>query len=116
MNSGRPKSELIEPDGDGMLLAEPSRRLSGARKTARRGRPQRSDPPLEVSSTGIRSETGFIDRTLQLWRPRSSRKLNHEDAHEIAANMTGFFKILAEWLERDKCKSKVSRNESRKPH
>jgi hypothetical protein len=52
-------------------------------------------------------DTGFIDRTLQLWRSRSARKLNPDDAHQIAANMTGFFKILAEWQRKEKGGSKV---------
>jgi hypothetical protein len=44
---------------------------------------------------------------MRLWRSRSARKLNPDDAHQIAANMTGFFKILAEWQKKDKGGSKV---------
>jgi hypothetical protein len=39
----------------------------------------------------------FIDDTLELWRSRTSRVLSREDAREIVENVTGFFKILAEW-------------------
>jgi hypothetical protein len=38
-----------------------------------------------------------INRTLGVWRPRSPRSLTEEDARQIAANMTGFFSVLAEW-------------------
>ena len=37
------------------------------------------------------------DRTLEVWSPRSTRPLTEEDAREIAANMTGFFRVLLEW-------------------
>jgi hypothetical protein len=39
----------------------------------------------------------LIDRTLTVWRPRLGRDLSPEDAREIAENVTGFFKLLAEW-------------------
>jgi hypothetical protein len=41
--------------------------------------------------------TRFIERTLDLWRPRSSSVLSTEDAREIAENVAGFFQILMEW-------------------
>ena len=39
----------------------------------------------------------LIDRTIALWRPRLGRDLSREDARQIAENVTGFFKVLAEW-------------------
>ena len=36
-------------------------------------------------------------RTLALWQPRSSRRLTDEDARQIEDNLTGFFKLLAQW-------------------
>jgi hypothetical protein len=39
----------------------------------------------------------FNQRTLDLWRPRTPRKLTAEDAREMAANVSGFFRLLAEW-------------------
>jgi hypothetical protein len=39
----------------------------------------------------------LIDRTIALWQPRLRRKLNREDARQIAENVTGFFSILHEW-------------------
>ena len=39
----------------------------------------------------------LIDRTREVWKPRLRRDLSREDARQIAANVTGFFSILAEW-------------------
>lgn len=39
----------------------------------------------------------LINRTRQVWQPRLGRELSHEDARQIAANITGFFSVLAEW-------------------
>ena len=41
--------------------------------------------------------TKLIERTLELWQPRSSKALSEEDARQIAENVTGFFRILMEW-------------------
>jgi hypothetical protein len=38
-----------------------------------------------------------IARTRQIWQPRIGRDLTDEDARQIAANVTGFFAVLAEW-------------------
>lgn len=39
----------------------------------------------------------FIDRTLEVWQPRTSKVLTGEDARQIAENVTEFFQILTEW-------------------
>jgi hypothetical protein len=39
----------------------------------------------------------FNHRTLDLWQPRTPRRLTEEDAREMAANVSGFFRLLAEW-------------------
>lgn len=39
----------------------------------------------------------LTDHTIATWQPRQRRRLNNEDAREIAENITGFFSILAEW-------------------
>ena len=44
----------------------------------------------------------LIERTRQLWTPHLGRDLNHEDARQVAENVTGFFTILAEWLRAEK--------------
>jgi hypothetical protein len=38
-----------------------------------------------------------IDRTLEVWRPRVRPSLTADDARQFAANVTGFFTVLAEW-------------------
>ena len=38
-----------------------------------------------------------IRRTRQVWQPRLGRDLSSEDARRIAANVAGFFSVLAEW-------------------
>jgi hypothetical protein len=39
----------------------------------------------------------LIERTRQVWQPRLRRDLSREDARQIAANVMGFFSVLAEW-------------------
>jgi hypothetical protein len=39
----------------------------------------------------------LVARTHKVWRPRLGRELSREDARQIAANVTGFFSVLAEW-------------------
>jgi hypothetical protein len=39
----------------------------------------------------------LLDRTLEVWQPRTSRKLTREDARQINENVNGFFRILLEW-------------------
>lgn len=59
----------------------------------------------------------FIDRTLEVWQPLTSRPLNNEDARQIAENVSGFFRILLEWdeIERQILSSPVTTQESQ-PH
>lgn len=39
----------------------------------------------------------LIGRTREVWQPRLGRDLSRDEAKQIAANVTGFFSILAEW-------------------
>jgi hypothetical protein len=39
----------------------------------------------------------LIGRTCEVWQPRLGRDLSRAEAKQIAANVTGFFSILAEW-------------------
>ena len=39
----------------------------------------------------------LIDRTRHVWQSRIGRDITDEDARQIAANVTGFFSVLAEW-------------------
>lgn len=40
---------------------------------------------------------GLIRGTREVWQRRLGRDLSREDARRIAANVTGFFSVLAEW-------------------
>ena len=48
------------------------------------------------------SNDNLIDRTLAVWKPRLARDLSREDARDIAANVIGFFTILAEWSQAER--------------
>ena len=65
---------------------------------AKSNHPRHRMPPDLVDKGG----GDFIDRTLQVWQRCSPRELTREDARQIASNVTGFFKILAEWDARAK--------------
>jgi len=39
----------------------------------------------------------LIERTLEVWQPRADRRLDAEDAREIAENICGFFNVLVTW-------------------
>jgi hypothetical protein len=45
----------------------------------------------------------LIERTRQLWRSRLGREVSCEDARQIAKNVTGFFAVLAEWSNAERC-------------
>ena len=40
-----------------------------------------------------------IERTRTIWQPRVGGDLTDEDARQIAANVTGFFTLLAQWSQ-----------------
>jgi hypothetical protein len=39
----------------------------------------------------------FLEQTRRFWQKQTDRPLSVEDARQIAANVTGVFRILAEW-------------------
>src|SRR4051812_35396734 len=39
----------------------------------------------------------LINRTHEVWQPRTRRNLTDEDARQISENVIGFFATLAEW-------------------
>lgn len=39
----------------------------------------------------------LIGRTREVWQPRLGRDVSRDEAKQIAASMTGFFAVLAEW-------------------
>jgi hypothetical protein len=44
-------------------------------------------------------DTQLIDRTIDMWQPKSRRQLSREDARQIVENVTGFFHTLGEWAK-----------------
>jgi len=44
----------------------------------------------------------LVGQTQKVWQPRLGRELSREDARQIAANITGFFSVLAEWWRTEK--------------
>ena len=49
----------------------------------------------------IAEHADAIDRTCDVWQPRVGRDLSRDEAKQIAANVTGFFAVLAEWSRAD---------------
>jgi hypothetical protein len=43
----------------------------------------------------------LLDDTLVLWQHRTTRSLSHEDARQIAENVSGFFQTLLAWQAAD---------------
>ena len=42
-----------------------------------------------------------IERTREIWQPRVGHDLSRDEAKQIAASVTGFFAVLAEWSRAD---------------
>jgi hypothetical protein len=43
----------------------------------------------------------LIARTREVWQPRLGRDVIRDEAKQIAASLTGFFAVLAEWSRAD---------------
>jgi len=52
---------------------------------------------LTSESLMRQSQQQLIERTLEVWQPRTPRTLTTEDARQIAENVVGFFGVLLEW-------------------
>lgn len=50
-----------------------------------------------VTNSQRGADNQLLDRTIDVWQPRSKRLITSEDARQIVANCTGFFQILSEW-------------------
>lgn len=65
----------------------------------------RRDPSRHVeanpSSHTRAVDDALLERTVRLFEARSSRSLSKEDARQIVENVSGFFRILAEWRKFD---------------
>ena len=57
-------------------------------------------PEARVGSLAVpMADHNITKRTLDLWQPRTSRMLSAEDAREMTVNVSGFFRLLAEWAQ-----------------
>jgi hypothetical protein len=54
---------------------------------------------MKTENNDLRRE--LADRTQEIWQPRIGRDLSRDEAKQIAAGVTGFFLILAEWSRAD---------------
>ena len=84
---GTPKMHMIERSRVIGWMPKPETRGTDSGKLTVRS----SVKPLDPANDNL------IDRTIALWRSRLGRDLSREDARQIAENVTGFFKVLAEW-------------------
>lgn len=83
---------------------------ANSRHVALADAPPKGGPELERTVPGrAKQETNrdFLDRTLQFWQPRSPQELTLEDARQIVDNISGFFRILAEWAAAAERKTKA---------
>ncbi len=44
----------------------------------------------------------LLDHTIAVFQPRTTRTLDREDAREIVENLTGFFRVLRDWEQKQK--------------
>ena len=51
------------------------------------------------------ADPDFIELTIQVWQPRSQKKLTEEDATVIIRNMTSFLQLLLEWERTENSRS-----------
>ncbi len=54
------------------------------------------------------SSKQFFESTRQFWQARAQKPLSDEDAREIIENITGFFRVLNEWKEKENDRTKSS--------
>ena len=47
------------------------------------------------------SQKGAVEQTLAFWQPRSSKRLNIEDARQAIENIAGFFSQVEVWDRQD---------------
>lgn len=60
--------------------------------------PRRPQKRVNSDEQGVSGrDVDQVRTALRLWQPRASRPLSEEDAREIAENLLGFFRVLAEW-------------------
>ena len=56
----------------------------------------------EIEKPDLTKQQQFIQETREFWEKRTGQPVTDEDAREIIANITGFFKVIAKWDSRVK--------------
>ena len=56
-----------------------------------------------------KTEDNLIDRTIEVWQPRTAHRLSDEDARAILENVKGFFTLLLEWETSEQQKRAAAR-------
>lgn len=74
--------------------------MKAPRHDLRRGGEHPADPRLFSRKRAI--DDALLDRTVELFQTRTGRTLSKEDARQIVENLSGFFRILAEWDKADR--------------
>ena len=65
--------------------------------------PRRPRKRVDCDEQGVSGrDADQVRAALRLWQPRASRPLSGEDAREIAENLLGFFRVLAEWDSKER--------------
>ena len=59
-----------------------------------------------IDDTAPTDKQQFLKETREFWEKRTGQPVTDEDAREIIANITGFFKVIAKWDSRAKEKKK----------
>jgi hypothetical protein len=86
-----------------MVLEGSTMSSSLKHRKLRNGRASTADsrvtPRKHVSASIVPhgADSDFIDQTVAIWQPQTTRQLNREDGREIIENMIGFFRVLQEW-------------------
>jgi hypothetical protein len=50
----------------------------------------------------MKNQSDIIRQTIVFWSERTGQEFSQEDARQMAANVSGFFNVLAEWERRAK--------------
>lgn len=55
----------------------------------------------------VTEDDALIEKTLEVFQPRTPRRLTREDAREIRANLCGFFTVLMEWDAKERARQRA---------
>ena len=63
----------------------------------------RSTPVQSTDGEASAAErrAALIQKTLELWQPRTSRQLTEEDAQQMIDNAVGVFRLLLKWRQEE---------------